>query len=99
MSCRGEEKYKDMLMDIATWKSLGHVRNALCKAMKLNKYCLRGAPVRKNAKRSNMKKKIQQWSIMVAGMNPQHANCRFRFRSHVPQIVLEIPGVGRVHYC
>ena len=64
-SCRGEEKYKDMLMDIAT-EELGHVEMLATMVARL----LEGAPV--EDQEAAMKKDPTIGAI-ISGMNPQHA--------------------------
>ncbi|MDQ8329437.1 manganese catalase family protein [Enterococcus lactis] len=64
-SCRGEEKYKDMLMDIAT-EEIGHVEMLATMVARL----LEGAPV--EVQEAAMKKDPAIGAI-ISGMNPQHA--------------------------
>lgn len=64
-SCRGEEKYKDMLMDIAT-EELGHDEMLATMVARL----LEGAPV--EDQEAAMKKDPTIGAI-ISGMNPQHA--------------------------
>lgn len=64
-SCRGEEKYKDMLMDIAT-EEIGHVEMLATMVARL----LEGAPV--EDKEAAMQKDPTIGAI-ISGMNPQHA--------------------------
>ncbi|WP_274661975.1 manganese catalase family protein [Enterococcus lactis] len=64
-SCRGEEKYKDMLMDIAT-EEIGHVEMLATMVARL----LEGAPV--EDQEAAMKKDPAIGAI-ISGMNPQHA--------------------------
>lgn len=64
-SCRGEEKYKDMLMDIAT-EELGHVEMLATMVARL----LEDAPV--EDQEAAMKKDPTIGAI-ISGMNPQHA--------------------------
>lgn len=64
-SCRGEEKYKDMLMDIAT-EELGHVEMLATMVARL----LEGAPV--EDQEAAMKKDPTIGAI-ISGMNPQHS--------------------------
>ncbi|HFP9106616.1 TPA: manganese catalase family protein [Enterococcus faecium] len=64
-SCRGEEKYKDMLMDIAT-EEIGHVEMLATMVARL----LKGAPV--EDQEAAMQKDPTIGAI-ISGMNPQHA--------------------------
>lgn len=64
-SCRGEEKYKDMLMDIAT-EELGHVEMLATMVARL----LEGAHV--EDQEAAMKKDPTIGAI-ISGMNPQHS--------------------------
>lgn len=64
-SCRGEEKYKDMLMDIAT-EEIGHVEMLATMVARL----LEGAPV--EDQEAGMQKDPTIGAI-ISGMNPQHA--------------------------
>ncbi|MEL0521430.1 manganese catalase family protein [Enterococcus sp. PS01304] len=64
-SCRGEEKYKDMLMDIAT-EEIGHVEMLATMVARL----LEGAPV--EDQEAAMQKDPTIGAI-ISGMNPQHA--------------------------
>lgn len=64
-SCRGEEKYKDMLMDIAT-EEIGHVEMSATMVARL----LEGAPV--EDQEAAMQKDPTIGAI-ISGMNPQHA--------------------------
>ena len=64
-SCRGEEKYKDMLMDIAT-EEIGHVEMLATMFARL----LEGAPV--EDQEAAMQKDPTIGAI-ISGMNPQHA--------------------------
>ncbi|OZS36264.1 manganese catalase family protein [Enterococcus faecium] len=64
-SCRGEEKYKDMLMDIAT-EEIGHVEMLATMVAHL----LEGAPV--EDQEAAMQKDPTIGAI-ISGMNPQHA--------------------------
>ena len=64
-SCRGEEKYKDMLMDIAT-EELGHVEMIATMVARL----LEDAPVEEQEKAMANDPTI---SAIISGMNPQHA--------------------------
>ncbi|HAR2074245.1 manganese catalase family protein [Enterococcus faecium] len=64
-SCRGEEKYKDMLMDIAT-EEIGHVEMLATMVARL----LEGAPV--EDQEAAMQKDTTIGAI-ISGMNPQHA--------------------------
>ncbi|EGO8370727.1 manganese catalase family protein [Enterococcus faecalis] len=64
-SCRGEEKYKDMLMDIAT-EELGHVEMLATMVARL----LEGAPVEDQ---EEAMKKDPTIGAIISGMNPQHA--------------------------
>ena len=64
-SCRGEEKYKDMLMDIAT-EELGHVEMLATMVARL----LEDAPVEEQEKAMANDPTI---SAIISGMNPQHA--------------------------
>ncbi|MDB6811995.1 manganese catalase family protein, partial [Bifidobacterium longum] len=64
-SCRGEEKYKDMLMDIAT-EEIVHVEMLATMVARL----LEGAPV--EDQEAAMKKDPAIGAI-ISGMNPQHA--------------------------
>ncbi|EGP5041744.1 TPA: manganese catalase family protein [Enterococcus faecium] len=64
-SCRGEEKYKDMLMDIAT-EEIGHVEMLATMVTRL----LEGAPV--EDQEAAMQKDPTIGAI-ISGMNPQHA--------------------------
>ncbi|HFU6291879.1 TPA: manganese catalase family protein [Enterococcus faecium] len=64
-SCRGEEKYKDMLMDIAT-EEIGHVEMLAIMVARL----LEGAPV--EDQEAAMQKDPTIGAI-ISGMNPQHA--------------------------
>lgn len=63
-SCRGEEKYKDMLMDIAT-EEIGHVEMLATMVARL----LEGAPV--EDQEAAMQKDPTIGAI-ISGMNPQH---------------------------
>ncbi|MCH3213297.1 manganese catalase family protein [Enterococcus faecium] len=63
--CRGEEKYKDMLMDIAT-EEIGHVEMLATMVARL----LEGAPV--EDQEAAMQKDPTIGAI-ISGMNPQHA--------------------------
>lgn len=64
-SCRGEEKYKDMLMDIAT-EEIGHVEMLATMVARL----LEGAPV--EDQEAAMQKDPTIGAI-ISGINPQHA--------------------------
>ncbi|WP_142654892.1 manganese catalase family protein [Enterococcus faecium] len=64
-SCRGEEKYKDMLLDIAT-EEIGHVEMLATMVARL----LEGAPV--EDQEAAMQKDPTIGAI-ISGMNPQHA--------------------------
>lgn len=64
-SCRGEEKYKDMLMDIAT-EEIGHVEMLATMVARL----VEGAPV--EDQEAAMQKDPTIGAI-ISGMNPQHA--------------------------
>ncbi|MGX7174272.1 manganese catalase family protein [Enterococcus ratti] len=64
-SCRGEEKYKDMLMDIAT-EELGHVEMLATMVARL----LEDAPVEEQEKAMEKDPAI---GAIISGMNPQHA--------------------------
>ncbi|HAP8480227.1 TPA: manganese catalase family protein [Enterococcus faecium] len=64
-SCRGEEKYKDMLMDIAT-EEIGHVEMLATMVARL----LEDAPV--EDQEAAMQKDPTIGAI-ISGMNPQHA--------------------------
>ncbi|NAL98425.1 manganese catalase family protein [Enterococcus faecium] len=64
-SCRGEEKYKDMLMDIAT-EEIGHVEMLATMVARL----LEGAPV--EDQEAAMQKDPTIGAI-ISGMNPQNA--------------------------
>ncbi|WP_270285843.1 manganese catalase family protein [Enterococcus lactis] len=64
-SCRGEEKYKDMLMDIAT-EEIGHVEMLATMVARL----LEGAPVEDQEAAMQKDPTI---SAIISGMNPQHA--------------------------
>lgn len=64
-SCRGEEKYKDMLMDIST-EEIGHVEMLATMVARL----LEGAPV--EDQEAAMQKDPTIGAI-ISGMNPQHA--------------------------
>lgn len=64
-SCRGEEKYKDMLMDIAT-EELGHVEMLATMVARL----LEDAPVEDQ---EEAMKKDPTIAAIISGMNPQHA--------------------------
>lgn len=64
-SCRGDEKYKDMLMDIAT-EELGHVEMLATMVARL----LDDAPVEDQEKAMEKDPAI---AAMIAGMNPQQA--------------------------
>ncbi|MBO0461213.1 MULTISPECIES: manganese catalase family protein [Enterococcus] len=64
-SCRGEEKYKDMLMDIAT-EELGHVEMLATMVARL----LEDAPVEDQ---EEAMKKDPTIGAIISGMNPQHA--------------------------
>lgn len=64
-SCRGKEKYKDMLMDIAT-EEIGHVEMLATMVARL----LEGAPV--EDQEAAMQKDPTIGAI-ISGMNPQHA--------------------------
>ncbi|OTO52456.1 manganese catalase family protein [Enterococcus faecium] len=64
-SCRGEEQYKDMLMDIAT-EEIGHVEMLATMVARL----LEGAPV--EDQEAAMQKDPTIGAI-ISGMNPQHA--------------------------
>ncbi|WP_165005505.1 MULTISPECIES: manganese catalase family protein [unclassified Enterococcus] len=64
-SCRGEEKYKDMLMDIAT-EEIGHVEMLATMVARL----LEGAPVEDQ---EEAMKKDPTIGAIISGMNPQHA--------------------------
>ncbi|WP_195943643.1 manganese catalase family protein [Enterococcus faecium] len=64
-SCRGEEKYKNMLMDIAT-EEIGHVEMLATMVARL----LEGAPV--EDQEAAMQKDPTIGAI-ISGMNPQHA--------------------------
>ncbi|EME3498571.1 manganese catalase family protein [Enterococcus faecium] len=64
-NCRGEEKYKDMLMDIAT-EEIGHVEMLATMVARL----LEGAPV--EDQEAAMQKDPTIGAI-ISGMNPQHA--------------------------
>ncbi|WP_395531169.1 manganese catalase [Enterococcus lactis] len=64
-SCRGEEKYKDMLMDIAT-EEIGHVEMLATMVARL----LEGVPV--EDQEAAMQKDPTIGAI-ISGMNPQHA--------------------------
>ncbi|HAR8792630.1 manganese catalase family protein [Enterococcus faecium] len=64
-SCRGEEKYKDMLMDIET-EEIGHVEMLATMVARL----LEGAPV--EDQEAAMQKDPTIGAI-ISGMNPQHA--------------------------
>lgn len=64
-SCRGGEKYKDMLMDIAT-EELGHVEMLATMVARL----LEGAPVEDQ---EEAMKKDPTIGAIISGMNPQHA--------------------------
>ena len=64
-SCRGDEKYKDMLMDIAT-EEIGHVEMLATMVARL----LEGAPV--EDQEAAMQKDPTIGAI-ISGMNPQHA--------------------------
>lgn len=64
-SCRGEEKYKDMIMDIAT-EELGHVEMLATMVARL----LDDAPVEQQ---EELMKNDPVTGAMVAGMNPQQA--------------------------
>ncbi|EMO9584774.1 manganese catalase family protein [Enterococcus faecium] len=64
-SCRGEEKYKDMLMDIAT-EEIGHVEMLATMVARL----LEGEPV--EDQEAAMQKDPTIGAI-ISGMNPQHA--------------------------
>ena len=63
-SCRGEEKYKDMLMDIAT-EEIGHVEMLATMVARL----LEGAPVEDQEEMQ----KDPTIGAIISGMNPQHA--------------------------
>ena len=64
-SCRGEEKYKDMLMDIAT-EEIGHVEMLATMVARL----LEGAPVEDQEAAMHKDPTI---GAIISGMNPQHA--------------------------
>ncbi|WP_373208374.1 manganese catalase family protein [Enterococcus raffinosus] len=64
-SCRGEEKYKDMLMDIAT-EEIGHVEMLATMVARL----LEGAPVEDQEEAMKSDPTI---GAVIAGMNPQQA--------------------------
>ena len=64
-SCRGEEKYKDMLMDIST-EELGHVEMLATMVARL----LEDAPVEDQ---EEAMKKDPTIGAIISGMNPQHA--------------------------
>lgn len=64
-SCRGEEKYKDMLMDIAT-EEIGHVEMLATMVARL----LGGAPVEDQEAAVQKDPTI---GAIISGMNPQHA--------------------------
>ncbi|MCM6855447.1 manganese catalase family protein [Enterococcus durans] len=64
-SCRGEEKYKDMLMDIAT-EELGHVEMLATMVARL----LEDAPVEDQ---EEAMKKDPTIGAIISGMNPQQA--------------------------
>ncbi|EGP5279959.1 manganese catalase family protein [Enterococcus faecium] len=64
-SCRGEEKYKDMLMDIAT-EEIGHVEMLATMVARL----LEGAPV---GDQEAAMQKDPTIGAIISGMNPQHA--------------------------
>ncbi|HGF8034237.1 manganese catalase family protein [Enterococcus faecium] len=64
-SCRGEEKYKDMLMDIAT-EEIGHVEMLATMVARL----LEGAPVEDQEVAMQKDPTI---GAIISGMNPQHA--------------------------
>ncbi|EOD5411487.1 manganese catalase family protein [Enterococcus faecium] len=64
-SCRGEEKYKDMLMDIAT-EEIGHVEMLATMVARL----LEGAPVEDHEAAMQKDPTI---GAIISGMNPQHA--------------------------
>ncbi|WP_277903711.1 manganese catalase family protein [Enterococcus lactis] len=64
-SCRGEEKYKDMLMDIAT-EEIGHVEMLATMVARL----LEGAPVEDQEAAIQKDPTI---GAIISGMNPQHA--------------------------
>ncbi|HAQ4683962.1 TPA: manganese catalase family protein [Enterococcus faecium] len=64
-SCRGEEKYKDMLMDIAT-EEIGHVEMLATMVARL----LEGAPVEDQEAAVQKDPTI---GAIISGMNPQHA--------------------------
>ncbi|MCZ1735808.1 manganese catalase family protein [Enterococcus faecium] len=64
-SCRGEEKYKDMLMDIAT-EEIGHVEMLATMVARL----LEGAPVEDQ---ETAMQKDPTIGAIISGMNPQHA--------------------------
>lgn len=64
-SCRGEEKYKDMLMDIAT-EEIGHVEMLATMVARL----LEGAPVEDQEAAMQKDPTI---GVIISGMNPQHA--------------------------
>lgn len=64
-SCRGEEKYKDMLMDIAT-EEIGHVEMLATMVARL----LEGAPVEDQEAAMQKDPTI---GAVISGMNPQHA--------------------------
>ncbi len=64
-SCRGEEKYKDMLMDIATEEN-GHVEMLATMFARV----LEGAPVEDQEAAIQKDPTI---GAIISGMNPQHA--------------------------
>lgn len=64
-SCRADEKYKDMIMDIAT-EEIGHVEMLATMVARL----LEDAPVEKQ---QTALEKDPVVGVMIAGMNPQHA--------------------------
>lgn len=64
-SCRGEEKYRDMLMDIAT-EELGHVEMLATMVARL----LEDAPVERQTEMAEQNATV---AAVMAGMNPQQA--------------------------
>lgn len=64
-SCRGEEKYKDMIMDVAT-EELGHVEMLATMVARL----LEDAPI---IQQEEVMKQDPTVKAIISGMNPQHA--------------------------
>lgn len=66
-SCRGEEKYKDMIMDVAT-EELGHVEMLATMVARL----LEDAPI---IQQEEVMKQDPTVKAIISGMNPQTCDC------------------------